>query len=69
MTDVHGTLDWQIMADEPSFIDLDCPFFSSLLGLPLQLQATASQIEKKRANRRQKEAPSQVTQPEKVSSL
>lgn len=66
MTDIHGTLDWRIMADEPSFIDLDCLFFSSLLGLPLQMQATATQIEKKRANRRQKDAPSQLTQPERV---
>lgn len=66
MTDIHGTLDWHIMADEPSFIELDCPSFSSLLGLPLQQQATVTQIEKKRANRRQKDTPSQVTQPEKV---
>lgn len=66
MTDIHGTLDWRIMADEPSFIDLDCPFFSSLLGLPLQVQAATMQVEKKRPNRRQKDEPSQVTQPEKV---
>lgn len=66
MTDIHGAVDWRIMADEPLFIDIDCPFFSPLLGLPSQQPATASQIEKKRANRRQKDLPSQVTQPEKV---